>query len=317
MKERLINILCCPACGADLRLRVSESADGEVRTGELACSSCDKVYKITNFIPRFVETDKYVGNFSFEWLFYRKTQLDSHNKSADSLNEFVNKTGFSPAELKSRMILDVGCGTGRFMEIAGSQGAEVVGVDLSFAVETAVENMKGRPKAHVVQADIFHLPFKPGSFDFIYSLGVLHHTPSTSEAFRRVAPLLRAGGDISIWVYSNESRFEKVRNAFTDFYRFFTSRMPIRLLWWLCHVSIPLYYLKKLGKFGALLEMVFPTSVSPRAEERVLDTFDWYSPKYQFKHTFAEVEGWFGEVGFKPRRLGVSVAVTGSKQPKP
>lgn len=314
MKEKLLNILCCPACASGLRLKALESAANEVKEGELSCVSCGKVYKITNFIPRFVETDKYVGNFSFEWLFYRKTQLDSHNKSEDSLKEFISKTDFSPEDLKGKLILDVGCGTGRFMEIAGSEGGETVGVDLSFAVDTAVENMRGREKAHVVQADIFSLPFKPGSFDFIYSLGVLHHTPSTEEAFKRVVPLLRDGGDISIWVYSNESRFAKIRNGFTDFYRFFTSRMPIRMLWVLCHIAVPLYYLKKLGKFGDLLEMVFPTSVSPRAEERVLDTFDWYSPKYQFKHTYAEVEGWFRAAGLKPKRLGVQVAVTGSKK---
>ncbi len=313
MKEILLNVLCCPACAGDLRLKILASAEGEVKEGELACSSCGKVYKITNFIPRFVETDKYVGNFSFEWLFYRKTQLDSHNRSADSLKEFISKTGFSPADLKGRLILDVGCGTGRFMEIAGSEGGETVGVDLSFAVETAVENMRGRKNAHVVQADVFNLPFRPGVFDFIYSLGVLHHSADTKGAFDRLPSLLRTGGDISIWVYSNESRYEKVRNAFTDFYRFFTCRMPVRLLWWLCHISIPLYYLKKLRKFGAFLEMILPTCVHPNKDEMVLGTFDWYSPRYQYKHTYAEVENWFHAAGLKTRRLGVSVSVTGHK----
>ncbi len=317
MKEKLLRILCCPSCKSDLVVEAVESSGGEIKEGVLRCSSCSKNYKIHNFIPRFVETDKYVGNFSFQWLFYKKTQLDSHNRAEDSLKEFVLKTGFTPVELKGRTMLDVGCGTGRFMEIAGAEGGEIVGVDLSFSVETAVENMKGRPNVNVVQADIFNLPFKPGSFDFIYSLGVLHHTPDTGEAFRRVAPLLGNGGDISIWVYSNESRYAKIRNAFTDFYRIFTSRMPVRLLWWLCHLAIPLYYVKKLGKFGDLVEMVLPTSVHPCAEERVLNTFDWYSPKYQYKHTFVEVEAWFREAGLTPKRLGALVAVTGSRPPKP
>jgi len=311
MKEKLLRLLCCPACKSDLRLEAAEIIEGEVKEGELVCGGCGKKHPIRGFVPRFVESDKYVGNFSFEWLLYRKTQLDSHNSSSQSRDELLEKTGFTAAELKGRTILDVGCGTGRYMEVAGAEGAEVVGVDLSFAVETAVENLKGKPNMHVVQADVFSLPFKPGVFDFIYSIGVLHHTTSTREAFFKLPRLLAPGGSVSIWVYSNESRYEKARNFVTDVYRFFTSRMPIRLLWLLCHLAIPMYYLKKLGKPGAILEILLPTSNSRNVEERVLNTFDWYSPKYQHKHTFAEVEAWFIAAGLRPRRLGFSVAVTG------
>jgi SAM-dependent methyltransferase len=313
MKERLLGILCCPKCKADFELVVSGSSGGEVKEGTLKCRGCGDTYEVRNFIPRFVESDKYVGNFSFEWLFYKRTQLDSHNRTSGSLDSFVQKTGFTPAELKDRLVLDVGCGTGRYMEIAAGGGAEVVGVDLSYSVESAVENMRGRQNTNVVQADIFNLPFKPGIFDFIYSIGVLHHTPDTRKAFLSIVPLLRVKGNISIWVYSNESWFEHMRNACTDFYRIFTTRMPVRLLWLLCHLAIPLYYLKKMGKFGQIFEIFLPSANTPDVEERVLDTFDWYSPKYQFKHTYAEVEGWFTEAGLTSRRLGFSVAVTGSR----
>ena len=311
MKEKLFSLLCCPACAGDLALKAARIEGGETLEGELSCRGCGKAYPVKNGVPRFVETDKYVGNFSFEWLYYRKTQLDSHNRSSQSRDEFAEKTGFEPSALRGRTVLDVGCGTGRFMELAAAAGAEVVGADLSFAVETAAENMKGRRNAHVVQADVFHLPFRPGSFDFIYSLGVLHHTTSTREAFLRLPPLLAAGGSVSIWVYSAETSYERARNFFTDLYRFFTCRMPVRALWLLCHLAIPLYYLKKLGKFGAALEIVLPSSDSPRPEERVLNTFDWYSPRYQYKHTFAEVEGWFRSAGLRPRRLVFPVSVTG------
>lgn len=313
MKERLLSILCCPACAGELSLETARAEGAETAEGRLSCRGCARTYPVANGVPRFVETDKYVGNFSFEWLFYRKTQLDSHNRSTQSREEFAEKTGFRLEDLKGRRVLDVGCGTGRFMEVAAAAGAEVVGADLSFAVETAVENLRGRDGAHVVQADVFHLPFKPGVFDYVYSLGVLHHTTSTRDAFLRLPPLLAPGGSVSIWVYSAETRYERARNFFTDLYRFFTCRMPVRLLWLLCHLAVPLYYLKRLGKFGAALEIVLPSSDSPRAEERVLNTFDWYSPRYQYKHTFAEVEGWFSSAGLRPRRLTFPVSVTGVK----
>ena len=313
MKNTLLPFLCCPACRSELTAAASETSGGEIKEGVLTCAKCAGTYKIAGFIPRFVDTDKYVKNFSFEWLFYKRTQLDSHKRSTISRDAFALKTGFSGEALKGRKVLDVGCGTGRFMEQAAQAGAEVVGVDLSFAVETAVENMRGRKNAHVVQADIFNLPFRDGAFDLIYSLGVLHHTPDTREAFLKLVPLLGPGGNISIWVYSNETGAEKIRNAFTDLYRFFTCRMPIKLLWRLCHLSVPLYYVKKLPLIGRLAEIVFPTSTDPDPEVRVLDTFDWYSPRYQFKHTYAEVEGWFRGSGLTARRLDFPVSVTGSK----
>src|SRR5208337_3717658 len=68
------------------------------------------------------------------------------------------------------------CGMGRFADVATRWGAHVVGIDLSLAAEVAARNLAGR-KATILQADVFHLPFVPESFDFIYSIGVLHHTP--------------------------------------------------------------------------------------------------------------------------------------------
>src|SRR3546814_9464022 len=55
--------------------------------------------------------------------------------------------------------------------------------------------------AVVIQADIGTLPFRPGAFYLIVSLGVLHHTPDTREYTRRLVPLLAPGGELAIWVY--------------------------------------------------------------------------------------------------------------------
>ena len=66
-------------------------------------------------------------------------------------------------------MLDVGCGMGRFSEVAASYDARVVGVDLSVAVEAAQRNLGERPNTAFMQADVFNLPLRPESFDFIYS----------------------------------------------------------------------------------------------------------------------------------------------------
>jgi 2-polyprenyl-3-methyl-5-hydroxy-6-metoxy-1,4-benzoquinol methylase len=127
-----------------------------------------------------------VGNFSLEWTRHRLTQLDdaTHHESEE---RFRIKTGFAPDDLKGKLVLDVGCGAGRFSEVALRWGATVVGIDLSLAVDSAYVNLDSRSQFHVALADIFRLPFKSESFDVIFSLGVLHHTPDTAQAFRQVA----------------------------------------------------------------------------------------------------------------------------------
>jgi hypothetical protein len=86
------------------------------------------------------------------------------------------------------------------------------------------------------------------------------------------------------------------------------------MLYSLCKLAVPLYYLHRVPILRYLTISLFPCSIHPKAEWRVLDTFDWYSPKYQWKHSYKEVEGWFRELGFNSvERLDYPVAVKGIK----
>ena len=297
MKHKLLDLLRCPACKGRLSLVTEVLESGEIKEGTLTCS-CRKSYRIKNFIPRFVEDDSYLGSFSFEWDVHRTTQLDSRNKrnlmkdNAESI--FSKRVTFPLSGLKDKLVLDAGCGVGRFAEIACNSGAEVVGVDASFAIDAAFENIGKRPNIHLVQADIFNLPFDTGTFDFIYSFGVLHHTPDCQGAFGKLPPLLKKDGSLSMFVYS---RYNKAIVYSSAFWRAFTTRMPKRLLYAFCHISVPLYFLYKIPLIGHIGRMLFVIPMIPHWKWRVLDTFDWYSPKYQSKHTHAEVFKWFKNAG--------------------
>ncbi len=295
MKTGLLKLICCPVCKSNFELITYSSTKNEVNEGLLVCKRCRKSYVIKRSIPRFIRDDGYVESFSFQWLKHRKTQLDSFNGTHESEQHFIAKTGFDLEQMKDKLVLDVGCGVGRFMDVALQQDAQVIGIDLSFSIDVARENFKDCKRAHFIQADIFNLPFKEGIFDFIYSIGVLHHTPDPKKAFSLLPRLLKKGGVISIWVYSNDGLYLKLYNFFSDAYRIFTKRMRPRRLYALSKIAVPFYYVKKIPFFGKMFQIIFPTSLHPNKDWRILETYDFYSPQYQFHYTTREVLAWYFE----------------------
>lgn len=127
---------------------------------------------------------------------------------------------------------------GRFAEVASRWGAKVVGIDLSKATEMAAQNLADRPDVLICRADLRQLPFAPRNFDYIYSIGVLHHTPDCKQAFKGLVPFLKPGGAIAIWVYSSYDKWYRM----SDVYRKITTRLPARQLHALCRLTDPLYY---------------------------------------------------------------------------
>jgi SAM-dependent methyltransferase len=231
--------------------------------------------------------------------------LDS-GEDRRSESDFRRRTGFTPEELAGKLVLDVGCGMGRFAEVATRWGAHVVGIDLSLAEEAAVENLRDR-EAVFFQADVFHLPFAPASFDYIYSIGVLHHTPNCERAFKVLPGLLKPGGRIAIWLYSGYHKWYRM----SDVYRKVTRRMSPKILYRLSYVAVPMYGLHRflraiplVGKpISGVMKYLLPMSFNPDAQWRVLDTLDWYSPWYQSKHTYEEVFRWFEDCGLQDLRV--------------
>jgi ubiquinone/menaquinone biosynthesis C-methylase UbiE len=281
MNPAIVSILRCPECHAPLRL------DGET----LSCGA--HRFSVRDGVPRFVGDDSYAGNFSLEWQIHRRTQFDDARRR-ESEETFRLKTGFTPELLRGKRVLDVGVGAGRFSDVAARWGAEVVGIDISYAVESARENLQRYPSAQVIQADIFKLPFADASFDFIFSIGVLHHTPDCHAAFAALPRLLKPGGQIAIWLYSAYSDNLKLN----ELYRQLTTKLPTRVLYGLSHLAVPAYYAFKIPILRSVLYRFAPhVSDHPDPRWRVLDTFDWYSPRYQSRHTYPEVFEWFKSSG--------------------
>lgn len=290
----------CPACGSAL----------EMTNGRFE-GACGHQYPVVGGIPRFVGSEEYSAPFGFEWNRHRATQVDSVSGTTRSRDTFLQKTGLTRDELADRMVLDVGVGSGRFAEIAIDQGARVVGIDLSTAVSAAHENVGDA--GLVAQADLFHPPFAARSFDVVYSIGVLHHTPDTRAAVRSIAELVKPGGILAVWVYSRGRWYWAA-----DVIRRVTTRMDTRKLYRLCVLASHLYPLYRLPVVGRPLRFLLPISMEADPNWRILDTFDWYAPRFQWKHSRAEVAGWFQELGFEDITVGdASVSVRGRRPTAP
>jgi SAM-dependent methyltransferase len=318
MKLSLLAILACPVCGGDLKFAALEAYprhDTEVEEATLACKLCAREYPVTGGVPRLRPpnpvaraTAKTRDAFGWEWLRYPGS-LPGDKET------FLEETMLPPHEFAGKLVLDAGCGMGRYSAVALSLGAEVVSVDMSESLQRVAALAKTQPKLHPVEADLLHPPFKKGIFDIAYSQGVLHHTADTQAAFKAVAALVKPRGLFSVWLYGKAGRFSDfasnplkpgrdwiarhrrlawwivlVRHIISDVVRVFTTRMPVSVVYALCH---PLTWL---GVVPGL--KWFTYSVDPRYQVRLIENFDWISPPYQWHHTKEELLRWYREEGF-------------------
>lgn len=194
MKSFPESLLVSPLSGAPLRLD-SRGADAAFVSAE------GTRYPVVRGVPRFVDAESYAASFGVEWTRFPTTQLDSHNGTRISATRFEQLTGLPPSAFAGKRVLEAGCGMGRFLDVLAAAGAQAIGADMSAAVEPAARNLSRWNDAHVIQADLFHLPFG-ASFDLVYSFGVLHHTPDPAAALRAIARHVRPGGMLIVWVYS-------------------------------------------------------------------------------------------------------------------
>ena len=300
MKPAVLQWLRCPRCQNCLSLTGST----------LACGN-EHAYPVRNGVPRFVPDAAYADSFSYEWQRFRTTQLDSHTGRSDSRDRLQASLNFPLEKLRGKLVLDVGCGVGRFGEIVHNYGGCYIGLDYSLAIDAAQSNIGHLDNVHLIQADLFALPLASDVFDLVICLGVLHHTPDPRRAFASLPRVLKPGGALSVTVYDAGN---KVYVMNSRFWRRLTTRLPRRCLHALSYAAVPLYYLWTLPLVGWLLRSVAFISLERDWRWRVLDTFDWYSPRYQSWHTHHEVFGWYKENGLvEVEVLAPSVSQIGRK----
>lgn len=298
-------MLADPRTGERLEL-VDGGGDGDwIESGELAAQSGAR-FPVVRGVPRFVG-EGYAESFGLQWNRFAKVQLDSANGGSYSRARFDDELGWGRPELEGKWVVDAGCGSGRFAEIAASYGAEVIAVDLSSAVDAAAENLRAWPNVHVVQADITRLPLRKEAVSFLYSIGVLQHTPDPLATAHALVAFLGAGARFGFTIYG--------RGPWTFLYskylvRPLTRRLPPARLLQGVQQAMPVLFpvtsfLYSLPTVGKVAQFVLPVANYPwqtdlarevRYDQAVLDTFDMLSPRYDWPVTAEEVRQAVGEL---------------------
>jgi SAM-dependent methyltransferase/uncharacterized protein YbaR (Trm112 family) len=238
-------------------------------------------------------------SFSTEWLEYDFDGVIWEMDYADHERRFLSELGdYAPSTERPGRFLEIGCGLGLTTTMAQKNfGGEAIGVDLSLAAWRAAAINRDNPKLHFVQASVYALPFAPGTFDTIYTRGVLHHTYSTQDAFRALAPLGAPGGTMYVWVYGkksiNDNLFRRAVYGAEVVARYLLNRAPE----WLSHIVLAPLALSYVV-FNHARRMHNPR-IQPYNYRRALHAArDRFTPEFAHRQDADEVRQWFREAGY-------------------
>jgi SAM-dependent methyltransferase len=295
MRDWLIDLMACPGCGDGAALILTDAAreGAEIVAGRLACSRCGAAWPVAGGVPRFVpEAADYAGNFGYQWDRWRTVQIDRLNGTALTEDRLLRDTGWDRGWFAGKTILDAGCGAGRFADAMAGLGARVVAADLSRAVDACAETCRDRDgQVGVIQASIYELPLRRGAFDAVHCAGVIQHTPDPARTMRALPPFLKSGGLLAYNFYEvgRDRDLQLVKYALR---RVTPSMHPDRLAA-LCRamtaIFFPITWTLSHVRFVRYVNRFFPIcathdsalTVGQQYAWTVLDTFDWYSPRYE------------------------------------
>jgi len=326
--------LRCAACGQSLALDGDPDADA-VFEGALRCR-CGETAPVIAGIPRILPSAT-VGTlvdahpaffarfpalrppsghtprlasirtlraFGDEWRRFPEL-LAAHQKIFDWYFE-----GPEPIRWNGLKVLDAGCGMGRWLHFARAAGADIVGMDVSAAIDVAAA--REGEGAGFVQADLRFPPFAPESFDLVYSLGVVHHLEEPMAGVRALARLVRPGGELRLYIYrtlEDEPRWKRLLFGAVAALRRVTTRLPypaVHAVSWLVAVAATGLFLwpRRLLKrwaWGDRLTRGLPLVHYADVPFRMVvsEQFDRLVAPIEGRFRKDEVERWLRDVGFE------------------
>lgn len=199
-----------------------------------------------------------VASFGEEWEKFGSFSDTEIQNAGDQYFDIV-----SPEMLNEKhRVLDLGCGTGRWTKYVADRAGFVEAVDPSKAVFSAVRLLEKKTNVRVSQAGVDNIPFADESFDFVFSLGVLHHIPDTRAALHKLVQKLKPGGYCLIYLYyslDNRGPLFKALFAASNLLRRFISGLPSGAKKLVCDLLAIVVY------FPLVTMARFAKAISPRS----------------------------------------------------
>jgi len=314
--DKSVEILRCPACHGKLQQNETEKG--------LHCLHCNQTFPVISGIPRLLlsplreallqngsangadhQQVQTALSFGFEWTRFPEMYAEWEQSFLDYMQPH------SKEFFRNKRVLDAGCGNGRFAYYAAKFGGEVWAIDLGPAVEVARRNTANVGNVQVVQADLYCPPFAPESFDFIYSIGVLHHLPAPEAAFQNLLRYLKPGGEIQIYLYWQPERQPIKRGmlAAVTMLREITRRLPHQAVHALAFPAAlaaygflvwPYRILKHVPGLAGFAERI-PMKQYARFPFRVCvnDQLDRFSAPIENRYTRQQVIDWLKRAGLQ------------------
>jgi 2-polyprenyl-3-methyl-5-hydroxy-6-metoxy-1,4-benzoquinol methylase len=202
----------------------------------------DTKHVIHSFLEKDLNFDvKTVDSFGEEWLKFSGFSDEEIKIAGDQYFDIV----YNELLNKDTIVLDLGCGTGRWTKYVANKVKLVEAVDPSEAILSAHKLTSDLPNVRITQASVSNIPFDDESFDFIICLGVLHHIPDTQKALIDLCKKMKPNGHLLLYLYyslDNRGRLYKLLFHISSIIRKVVASLPSGLKKLVCDLIALLVY---------------------------------------------------------------------------
>jgi SAM-dependent methyltransferase len=290
----LHNLLKCPLCGSDFSLHpdilCAQGHSFPHRENVIDFSSVDKIDHLQTRSKQ---------SFGIEWTQYYADLGWASKELSGETQMFLTYTRAMPNFFSDSIVVDAGCGNGRYINVINNISSPpprlVIGIDLADSVFVAAKNCSNFSNVVFLKMNLSLLPkILKEPVDYIYSIGVLHHTPNAKESFDNLVRCVKKEGFMSLYLYGKGNSLLYRVNSFLR-NRFFQA-WPHKLVYYLAVlIAIPCQ-LFRVPFFGPWMLDFITRFVFISYD--VHNMFDAYTAGYTSFHEKREVEEWYRSNGF-------------------
>jgi len=217
--------------------------------------------------------------FSFEWNLLKRDSTDKiwHQDEKTTVKKLFKE--INEHDVRSKNIVEIGCGHGFNSEILAQNGAFVFAMDISFSIEKAYLN-QNHENIFYIQGDLQYPPFEKHSFDIVYSSGVIHYTKDPRLSFKSIEALAKEQGKFCLWLYKPYNSI--IHNLFLKA-RHITKHISPKVLFYLfIFTLIPIYYI-----------VLYSKKRKMDWREIMIDLINGFAPFYRFELIPEDVISWY------------------------